>query len=343
MKMLFKLVLKEKWMDVPLDHFNLFDNTTWKMRYIVRENIYKDGGPIFIEVGGEWKIDGIALVLGNMADLATQHNGVIIETEHRYYGESLPFGEDFSPEELKYLQIEQALEDLAYFIDHFKQENPKYRNAKVIVHGCSYPGMLVTWLRLRFPHVVDISYASSAPLGVGLDYPEFYEVVNDVYANVSSDCIGTIKRGFNETQELMKTDEGRERVRNAFKDWTCGNITGMNSIEILSKIVTVLNVMHDPSQYEEVACLVMSMDTDDEEAFKRLANFIIFKSKHIASCSSESTSPVDERTAVAWSYQSCTEMGTFQTLNRKNSHHPFEMDLTVEESVEECVKQFGGM
>lgn len=46
---------------------------------------------------------------------------------------------------------------------------------------------------------------------------------------------------------------------------------------------------------------------------------------------------------MAWAYQTCTEMGTFQTLNRKNSRHPFAMDASVEESVEECVKSFGGV
>ncbi|KAK4878000.1 hypothetical protein RN001_010506 [Aquatica leii] len=344
MQLLQKLFMKEKWMQVPLNHFDLFDNRTWNMRYIVRDDHYREGGPLFIEVGGEWTIDGLATIMGNMADLAQEHHGMMIETEHRYYGQSLPFGEDFSTEKLEFLQIEQAIEDLAYFIDHFKEENPKLKDAKVIVHGCSYPGMLVTWLRLRFPHIVDIAYASSAPLGVGLDYPEFFEVVNDVYANVSDACIETIRQGFNQTTELMKTEEGRKRVRQAFKDWTCGDVEEMNSVEILSKVITVLNVMHDPSQYEEVACLVMTMDSDDEEAFKRLANFVIFKSKHIASCSTDTEEEGDaQRNGVSWAYQTCTEMGTFQTLNRKNSHHPFQMDMSVDESVEECVKQFSGI
>lgn len=337
-----RYAVNERWLEVPLNHFDLFDNRTWKMRYLVNERFYKPGGPLFIEVGGEWKIDGTNLIVGTFAQLAKQHNGMLVETEHRYYGESLPFGTDFAVPNLKYLQMEQALEDLAYFIEHFKSTNPGMNSSKVIVHGCSYPGMLVTWMRLRFPHIVDISYASSAPLGVGLDYPEFYEVVNDVYANVSSGCIDTIKIGFNQTTNLLKTEDGRAKVREAFKDWTCGDIDDMNSMKILGKIITVLNVMHDPSQYEEVACLTLSLDDDDLEAFQRLANFIILKSKHIASCKDEED-PDGDRNGVSWSYQTCTEMGTFQTLNRKNSHHPFEMDLSVEESVADCVNSFGGI
>lgn len=334
--------IEEHRLDVPLNHFDLFDNRTWKMRYFSRDSFYKPGGPLFIEVGGEWTIDGISLFTGGIAQLAEEHNGMLVETEHRYYGDSLPFGKDFSVDKLKYLQMEQALEDLAYFIEHFKKNTTGLENSKVILHGCSYPGMLVTWMRLRFPHIVDISYASSAPLGVGLDYPEFFEVVNDVYANVSSNCIETVKKGFNETTNLLTTKEGRDKVREAFKNWTCGDIDTMNSVEILGKIIGVLNVMHDPSQYEEVACLTMSLDEDELESFQRLANFVVLKSNHIASCKTESD-PEGERNGIAWGYQTCTEMGTFQTLNRKNSHHPFEMDSTLEESVEMCVNEFGGI
>ena len=166
--------------------------------------------------------------------------------------------------------------------------------------------------------------------------------MNDVYANISSECSGTIKIGVNQTLELFKTDEGRTRVRNAFRKWDCGDVDEMNSMEIFGKIVGVLNVMHDPSQYEEVACLAMSMDTDELEEFERLANFVILKSKHIASCKSDPNAEPDLN-SIAWAYQTCTEMGTFQTLDRKNAHHPFEMDMSVQESVEECVKSFGGI
>ncbi|KAF5285118.1 hypothetical protein FQA39_LY16807 [Lamprigera yunnana] len=206
------------WPSMVLDH---------SVRYLARNSTYKEGDPIFIEVQGEWKISGIQLIMGNMAALAEEHYGFIIKTEHRYYGEGLPlinFIRDFSTEKLKYLQIEQALEDFAYFIDHFKQENPHYGNSKVIDRG-----MLVTWLRLRFPHIVDITYASSASLGVGIDYS--------------------------------------------------GNLSSCYSKRLY--------------QYEEVACLVMSIDIDDEEGFNSLVNFVVFKSEHIASCEGELTADDD--------------------------------------------------
>lgn len=48
-------------------------------------------------------------------------------------------------------------------------------------------------------------------------FSEYFEIVSDVYANVSVDCIDTIRIGFNQTAELMKTSEGRKQVRDALE------------------------------------------------------------------------------------------------------------------------------
>lgn len=47
--------------------------------------------------------------------------GLIIILEHRFYGESLPFGKDtFKLENMKFLTSEQALSDTAYFVMQIK-------------------------------------------------------------------------------------------------------------------------------------------------------------------------------------------------------------------------------
>ena len=39
----------------------------------------------------------------------------------RYYGESLPFGRDFSPANMGYLAVEQALADYAVLVQQLKE------------------------------------------------------------------------------------------------------------------------------------------------------------------------------------------------------------------------------
>lgn len=48
------------------------------------------GGPIFIYVGGEWRISSGWVTGGHTYDMAEEFHGTIIYTEHRYYGESHP-------------------------------------------------------------------------------------------------------------------------------------------------------------------------------------------------------------------------------------------------------------
>lgn len=50
-----------------------------------------DGSPIFIMVGGEWAIAPGWLLTGNLFEMARENKGYMIYTEHRYYGESVPY------------------------------------------------------------------------------------------------------------------------------------------------------------------------------------------------------------------------------------------------------------
>ena len=85
--------------------------------------------------------------------------------EHRYYGKSLPFGnQSFTVQNLKYLSAEQALNDLAYFISQITQKSMHNvtNNQKWITVGGSYPGALSAWFRLKFRHLTVGAIASSA-------------------------------------------------------------------------------------------------------------------------------------------------------------------------------------
>lgn len=57
-------------------------------------------------------------------DLAKRYQSLILVLEHRYYGESMPFGENsMLLENLKFLNVHQALDDLAFFLNWVKTTN----------------------------------------------------------------------------------------------------------------------------------------------------------------------------------------------------------------------------
>lgn len=54
------------------------------------DEFFKPGGPIMIDIGGEWEITAGWLRGGLWHDIAKELNGQMYYTEHRYYGKSLP-------------------------------------------------------------------------------------------------------------------------------------------------------------------------------------------------------------------------------------------------------------
>lgn len=48
--------------------------------------------------------------------VGAEHGAMLYSLEHRYYGESQPF-EDWATENFEYLNVDQALADVASFID----------------------------------------------------------------------------------------------------------------------------------------------------------------------------------------------------------------------------------
>lgn len=59
-------------------------------RYLLNDEFQTEGSPIFIYLGGEWEIEESMVSAGHWYDMAQEHNGVLVYTEHRYYGQSIP-------------------------------------------------------------------------------------------------------------------------------------------------------------------------------------------------------------------------------------------------------------
>ncbi len=86
---------QELWFDQRVDHFSFrpWHHSVWRQRYLVNDEHWKPGGPIFFYVGNESPVDLYADNTGLMWENAEEFNALVVFAEHRYYGKSQPLGE----------------------------------------------------------------------------------------------------------------------------------------------------------------------------------------------------------------------------------------------------------
>lgn len=112
----------------------------------------------------------------------------------------------------------QATADFADIIDYYK----KSRNiTEVVSFGGSYGGMLTAWMRIRYPQLVDVAIAASAPLPMMAKTAEpkkkFFEIVTSDFEEANSRCPDIIQNGFTELYEVVKNPGYHSSVTKAFK------------------------------------------------------------------------------------------------------------------------------
>ena len=160
--------------DQMVDHDSCCDNRRWAQRYYTWGKEFQGPGhPIFCILGGEGNIEpSTGLVYPFITHhLAKDFGAYVIQPEHRFYGESQPLKSTTDRTDLaQLLTPQQALQDAMRLIRHYqlrlncslKRTSPLYCPA--ITVGGSYSGWLSAMARLRFPDLVDMAYAASAPM-----------------------------------------------------------------------------------------------------------------------------------------------------------------------------------
>ncbi|ENN79585.1 lysosomal Pro-X carboxypeptidase-like [Dendroctonus ponderosae] len=217
---------QERYLDVPVDHFSFSrTNETFKLRFLVVEQFYVKGSPIFFYCGNEADITTFFDNTGFLLEIAPIFNALVVFAEHRYYGLSMPLGaRSLSPSEgLRLLTTSQALADFVRLIDHLGGQyfgtmltNDTF---PVVAFGGSYGGMLAAWLRMKYPHVVLGAVASSAPL-LQMNNLElcqaFYRSVTESFA-ANGNCSYPVKLSWAAIRNLSETVQGRRSVSQVFK------------------------------------------------------------------------------------------------------------------------------
>lgn len=109
---------KQSWFTQIVDHFNYQSTETYQQRYWYIDNYFNPNvGPVFLFICGEYVCPGVPETRQWVVTMAQKLQGLILVLEHRYYGKSMPYGNDsMKLENMVHLNSEQALSDLAYFI-----------------------------------------------------------------------------------------------------------------------------------------------------------------------------------------------------------------------------------
>lgn len=194
-----------------LDHYDYKSTAVWKQRYWAIEDFFNPNvGPVFLFICGEYTCQGVPPARQWVVTMAQRLQGLILVLEHRFYGASLPFGvNSYTLENMRLLNSEQALKDLAYFTQQITATKAhKVANNPWISIGGSYPGALSAWYRYKYPHLTIGAIASSAVINALADFKEFDEQMF-LSANKSGDfCYKAINDSSSRVEAILKTDQG---------------------------------------------------------------------------------------------------------------------------------------
>ncbi|KAK9279126.1 hypothetical protein L1049_012801 [Liquidambar formosana] len=298
-----------------LDHFNYKPESyaTFQQKYIIN-SVYWGGSntssPIFVYTGDEATIDADASFAGFMVDLASRFKGLLLYIEHRYYGDSMPFGsidEAFqNASTLGYFSSTQALADYAQLITELKK-NMSAENCPVIAFGGSYGGMLASWFRLKYPHIVIGALASSAPILYFEDItPQngYDVVVTKDYRDTSESCYNTIRQSWFEIDKVAAEPNGLLNLSNIFR--TCRPLNSSQVLKDYLEAIYRIFAQYDnpPFNFVSMACNAIDGAPEGTNILGRVAEVL----------NVTGASPCHEiyewkpSNKDGWTWQACTEM-----------------------------------
>lgn len=307
----------EQTYEQPIDHFAPSDNRRFKQRYYLNFDYYGFNRtcPIILYIGGEAELLPDAISGGVVAQIAGETGALIAGLEHRFFGKSHPF-EKIGSSELAYLTVEQALEDIAQFILYLRNRFCDDRNCAVLTVGGSYAGSLSSWVRLYYPHLANFSWASSAPLRLVKEFPEYDNFVAKSLYLHNENCYRNIKLLLHDIQVAF--NEGNvEKVHEYLgllqipleTDWT-------SALYIISTIIDYAVQYDRKFNLVETLCRTQMGDNYDIDAFVDFY-FNLLKLINLTPVDLDYLSYVDENSNSsyaqmrAWTWIQCNELGWF--------------------------------
>jgi len=332
------------------------------MKYLYNDMYFDEeaGGPIFFYTGNEGDIEWFAQNTGFMWDIAPEFGALLVFAEHRYYGSSLPFGNDSfsSPEKSGYLTSEQALADFADFLLWFKRTRKGVQDSPVIAFGGSYGGMLTAWMRIKYPHVIQGGIAASAPV---LQFQGitacnvFNQIVTKDFDKASPNCSASVRKSWDVLNRFGKNDAGREWLSSTWRlceplksEDDIGNLKNW-LVEVYGNLAMV-DYPYPASFLEPLPAnpiKVVCESLNDPQLTDKFLLKSLFKAVSVyfnytgsSSCLDVSKQDSGSLGDLGWGVQSCNEM--VMPMCSDGVTDMFEPTLWNYTSYEQnCLKQFG--
>jgi len=331
----------DKKFDQKIDHFSKVDARTFQQRYFVDSSLVKGNpavAPVVYYICGEGTCDG-ATGISLVNDFAQKYGAHRVALEHRYYGYSQPFT-TLTADNMKYLSMNQAIEDLANF-QHFAQEQLGLQGKWISVGG-SYPGELSAFYRLKHPELVVGALASSAPV---LAKDDFIEYDHHVAKVAGPECLKAIQAAVVDAESKLKQPAAALAVKKLF------------NADIIRNNVDFLYVLADMAAvaiqygYQKQFCdgVVAGLKSGKvTEAYADVGTKLFTKfgitSLQDSFQGAESIKPEDYLGWAgmrSWMYQSCTEFGYYQVAYPYPAESSRSSQITLQYHNDVCKRLFG--
>jgi len=324
-----KYIYETNYIDVPIDHFSFTNNATFKLRYLVNDTHWNSDGPIFFYTGNEGDIEVFAQNTGFVWEIASEFRALIVFAEHRYYGQSLPFGNlsYTSPQYVGYLTSSQALADYVFLIEYIQQLNGVLTHGNknpVIAFGGSYGGMLAAWIRMKYPASVLGAIAASAPVWQFQTPCEtFNRIVTSVFKiSTNHDCPKFIRKSWPAIREVTATPAGKQWLTSKWK--LCRPLENQDIpilFDWLQEVYTDLAMVNYPYPANFITSLpghpvksfcnaLVNIPTKPEALLEELGKALTVytnytRTSKCVDITQPSTNSIGDR---GWDFQACTEM-----------------------------------
>lgn len=293
-------------------------------------------------------------------DLAKEHNALMVNVEHRFYGESYPTL-DMSTKNLQYLSSQQALADLARIISKVKKDLGT-ESSKVITVGGSYPGNMAAWFRLKYPASTTGSIASSAPLTAKANFFEYMEVVADSLVYFSGqECYDQFTESAEAVASLARQGVASEGFAKLEADFaTCSPMGSTRDLSIL--LSDLMGNVQGTIQYNNEKSGVMNVTdicgtmTDPKAGATAYDRFVTLSAQYreyygqtcedaswtdtVGYLSNPSKDPSNNMRP--WTYQTCNEFGYYQTTDSIRQPWTSWTELNMQFYRDLCFEGFDG-